>query len=81
METVVSHVVFSRAPLKLDLKENYQFFNFHNEISIFSPRLDWRRTFVSTRVVHLDVEDQVEELLRQLSYAIKNQLVASKAPY
>ena len=24
METVVSHVVFSRAPLKLDLKENYQ---------------------------------------------------------
>ena len=33
------------------------------------------------RVVHLDVEDQIEELLRQLSYAIKNQLVASKAPY
>ena len=33
------------------------------------------------RLVHLDVEDQVEELLRQLSYAIKNQLVASKAPY
>ena len=34
-----------------------------------------------SRLVHLDVEDQVEELLRQLSYAIKNQLVASKAPY
>ena len=26
-------------------------------------------------MVHLDVEDQVEELLRQLSYAMKNQLV------
>ena len=36
---------------------------------------------VIIRLVHLDVEDQVEELLRQLSYAIKNQLVASKAPY
>ena len=32
-------------------------------------------------VVHLDVEDFSEELLRQHSYAIKNQLVASKAPY
>ena len=29
----------------------------------------------------LDVEDCSEELLRQQSYAIKNQLVASKAPY
>ena len=36
---------------------------------------------IQIRLVHLDVEDQVEELLRQLSYAIKNQLVASKAPY
>ena len=27
-------------------------------------------------MVHLDVEDQVEELLRQISYAIKNQLLA-----
>ena len=36
---------------------------------------------VRTRVVHLDVEDQIEELLRQLSYAIKNQLKAPKAPY
>ena len=34
-----------------------------------------------SRVVHLDVEVSSEELLRQLSYAIKNQLVASKAPY
>ena len=34
-----------------------------------------------TRLVHLDVEGTSEELLRQLSYAIKNQLVASKAPY
>ena len=33
------------------------------------------------RVVHLDVEVWSEELLRQLSYAIKDQLVASKAPY
>ena len=32
------------------------------------------------RLVHLDVEGTSEELLRQLSYAIKNQLVASKAP-
>ena len=32
-------------------------------------------------VLHLDVEERSEELLRQLSYAIKNQLVASKAPY
>ena len=31
---------------------------------------------IISRLVHLDVEDQVEELLRQLSYAIKNQLVA-----
>ena len=29
----------------------------------------------------LHVEDCSEELLRQQSYAIKNQLVASKAPY
>ena len=36
---------------------------------------------VVTRLVHLDVEGTSEELLRQLSYAIKNQLVASKAPY
>ena len=36
---------------------------------------------ISSRVVHLDVEEWSEELLRQLSYAIKNQLVASKAPY
>ena len=41
--------------------------------------LDWCSTKV--RVVHLDVEEWSEELLRQLSYAIKNQLVASKAPY
>ena len=34
-----------------------------------------------TRLVHLDVEDCSEELLSQQSYAIKNQLVASKAPY
>ena len=35
---------------------------------------------MQTRLVHLDVEDISEELLCQLSYAIKNQLVASKAP-
>ena len=34
-----------------------------------------------TRQVHLGVEDCSEELLRQQSYVIKNQLVASKAPY
>ena len=34
-----------------------------------------------TRLVHLDVEERSEELLRQLSYAIKNQLVESKAPH
>ncbi len=32
------------------------------------------------RVVHLDVEDTSEELLRQLPYAIKNQQGASKIP-
>ena len=36
---------------------------------------------VLSRLVHLDVKETSEELLRQLSYAIKNQLVASKAPY
>ena len=46
----------------------------------FLSGLAWSE-LVGGRVVHLDVEDQVEELLRQLSYAIKNQLVASKAPY
>ena len=35
----------------------------------------------TTRLVHLGVEVRSEELLRQLSYPIKNQLVASKAPY
>ena len=34
-----------------------------------------------TRLVHLDVEDCSEELLRKQSYAIKNQLDSSKAPY
>ena len=38
-------------------------------------------TGVQGSVVHLDVEDCSEKLLRQHSYAIKNQLVASKAPY
>ena len=33
------------------------------------------------RLVQLDVEDCSKELLRQQSYAIKNQLVALKAPY
>ena len=33
-----------------------------------------------SRLVHRDVEVSSKELLRQLSYAIKNQLVASKAP-
>ena len=32
-------------------------------------------------MVHFNVEDCSEELLHQHSYAIKNQLVASKAPY
>ena len=36
---------------------------------------------VVSRLVHLDVEGTSKELLHQLSYAIKNQLVASKAPY
>ena len=39
------------------------------------------RKYLNTRVLHLDVEERSEELLRQLSYAIKNQLVASKAPH
>ena len=34
----------------------------------------------STRLVHLDVEDWSEELLRQQSYAIKNQLGHQKPP-
>ena len=33
-----------------------------------------------SRLVHLDVEDCSEELLRQLSFAIKNQLGHSKPP-
>ena len=33
------------------------------------------------RLVQLDVEDCSKELLRQQSYAIKNQLVESKAPH
>ena len=37
--------------------------------------------FFLNRLVRLDVKHWFEELLRQLSYAIKNQLVASKAPY
>ena len=36
---------------------------------------------VGTSLVYLHVEDTSEELLRQLSYAIKNQLKALKAPY
>ena len=54
----------------------------HN--TFYKNGLEWRRDHIRQfggRLVHLDVEDQVEELLRQLSYAIKNQLVASKAPY
>ena len=35
---------------------------------------------VKIRVVHLDVEVRSEELLRQLSYAIKNQLGSLLAP-
>ena len=35
---------------------------------------------LSAGVVHLAIEDCSEELLSQHSYAIKNQLVASKAP-
>ena len=33
------------------------------------------------RVLHLDVEEWSEELLRQLSYAIKNQLGHPKTPF
>ena len=40
--------------------------------------LQWRS--VSLRLGHLDVEDCSEELLRQLSYAIKNQLGHLKPP-
>ena len=36
--------------------------------------LDWIVTHLQARLVHPDVEDCSEELLRQLSYAIKNQL-------
>ena len=43
-------------------------------------KLSELKNIIRNRLVHLDVEDQVEELLRQLSYSIKNQLVASKAP-
>ena len=37
-------------------------------------------TSVSVSVLHLDVEEWSEELLRQLSYAIKNQLEHPKPP-
>ena len=37
-------------------------------------------TYIQVRVLHLDTEDCYQELLRQQSYTIKNQLVASKAP-
>ena len=38
-------------------------------------------TSLPSRLGHQHVEDCSEELLRQQSYVIKNQLVASKAPY
>ena len=38
------------------------------------------RLISTSRLVHLDVEDSSEDLLRQLSYAIKNQLKALKIP-
>ena len=41
----------------------------------------YNRSMMINRLVHLDVEGTSEELLHQLSYAIKNQLVTSKAPY
>ena len=37
--------------------------------------------FITARLVHLNVEDCFEELLRQQSYAIKNQLRHLKPPY
>ena len=49
-------------------------------VSAFLP-LDWNYLLIIFSVLHLDVEDSSEELLRQQSYAIKNQFVASKDPY
>ena len=40
----------------------------------------WTELIFLFSVVHLDVEGTSEELLRQLSYAIKNQRGASKIP-
>ena len=55
------------------------------EIGEFSKSINLNLSFkmnplLSGRVVHLDVEDCSEELLRQLSYAIKNQLGHPKPP-
>ena len=36
--------------------------------------------WAGSRLVHLDVEDYSEELFRQQSYAIKNQLAKRKTP-
>ena len=40
----------------------------------------WPSTILQARLVHLDVEDCSEELLRQQSYAIENQLGHPKPP-
>ena len=45
----------------------------------YQDRLDLTQNYQAD-YAHLDVED-FEELLRQQSYAIKNQLVASKTAY
>ena len=48
----------------------------------FQPigKITSKNCLISCRLVHLDVEDCSEELLRQQSYAIKNQLGHPKPP-
>ena len=56
-------------------------FTFGNEVvrrNLLELSTKFLRTF--TRVLHLDVEEWSEELLGQLSYAIKNQLGHPKPP-
>ena len=57
------------------------------EAALFRVSTTWGEIFhhlenfrIESRVVNLDVEVRYEELLRQLSYDIKNQRGASKDP-
>ena len=54
--------------------------SYHRSSPVFSASRYYTMTDHHTRLVHLDVEDCSEELLRHQSYAIKNQLGHPKPP-